>query len=79
MEEYEYEIVFNKGASNTNADELNRVSSLVADDGVTEEKRQQLIDEETKVIFNVLLTCIVIILTIKTNIIHYLLSIYFNN
>jgi hypothetical protein len=41
LEEYDYEIVF-KGASNTNADAMSRVSSLTADKGVTEEKRQQV-------------------------------------
>jgi hypothetical protein len=38
LEEYSYETVFKKGASNTNADTLSRFSSLVADKGVTEEK-----------------------------------------
>jgi len=47
MEEYDYEIVFKKGIYNTNADALSRVSRLVADPGVTEEKRQQITDEET--------------------------------
>jgi hypothetical protein len=48
LEEYKYEIVFKKGASNTNADALSRASSLFADKGVTEEKRQQITDKETK-------------------------------
>jgi hypothetical protein len=56
LEEYDLEIVFNKGVSNTNADALSCVSSLVAEEGVTEEKRQRIIDEETKVIFNDFLT-----------------------
>jgi uncharacterized protein YpmB len=37
-------------------DALSHVSSLVLNKGVTEEKLQQIIDEETEVIFNVLLT-----------------------
>lgn len=48
FEEYDYEVVFKKGGSNTNADALSRVSILVADKGVTEEKRQQITDKETK-------------------------------
>jgi len=48
LEEYDYEIVFKKGASNTNADALSPVNSLTADKGVTEERRQQVTDEETK-------------------------------
>lgn len=48
LEEYDYETVFKKDASNTKADALNCVSSLVADKGVNEEKRQQITDEETK-------------------------------
>ena len=48
MEEYDYEIVFKKGATNTNADALSRVNSLVADKEFTEERRQQITDKETK-------------------------------
>jgi hypothetical protein len=48
LEEYNYEIVFTKGASNTNADALSRISQLAAATGVTEEKRQLVTDEETK-------------------------------
>ena len=48
LEEYDYEIVFKKGASNTSADALSPVSSLVADKGVIEYKRQQITDEETR-------------------------------
>jgi hypothetical protein len=48
LEEYDYEIVFKKSTSNTNADALSGVSSLTADKGVTEERRQQVTDEETK-------------------------------
>lgn len=40
--------MFKKGASNTNANALSRVSSLTADKGVTEERRQQVTDEKTK-------------------------------
>ena len=47
LEKYDYEIVFKKGVFNTNADALIRVSSLIADKGVTEEKRQQITDDET--------------------------------
>ena len=36
-----------KGVPNTNADALSHVSSLVAEKGVTEQKRQQITDEET--------------------------------
>jgi hypothetical protein len=38
LEEYDYEIVFKKGTSNTNADALSRVNRLGADEGVPEEK-----------------------------------------
>jgi len=48
LEEYDYEIVFKKGVFNTNADALSHVSSLVADKGVTEEKRQKVTDDETR-------------------------------
>ena len=48
LKEYDYEIVFKKGVFNTNADALSRVSSLVADKGVTEEKRQQITDDESR-------------------------------
>lgn len=48
MEEYDYEIGFKKGASNTNADALSRVSSLVENKAVTEEKQQQITDKQTK-------------------------------
>ena len=48
LEEYDYEIVFKKGASNTNADALSRVSSLVADKGLPEENLQQIIEKEIK-------------------------------
>jgi len=48
LEDYDYEIVFKKGVFNTNADAQIRVSSLVADKGVTEEKRQQITDDETR-------------------------------
>lgn len=44
LEEYDYDTVFKMGATNTNADALSRVSSLVADKG----KRQQITDKETK-------------------------------
>jgi hypothetical protein len=48
LEEYKYEIVFKKGVSNTNADALSRVSSLIANKGVTEERLQQVTDKKTK-------------------------------
>jgi hypothetical protein len=48
LEEYDYEIVFKKGASNTNADALSRVNCLAAATEVTEGKRQLLTDGETK-------------------------------
>jgi hypothetical protein len=46
LEEYDYEIVFKKGVSNTNADALRRVGSLIAYKRLTEEKQQQITDEE---------------------------------
>ena len=48
LEEYDYEIVFKKGIFNMNADALTRVSSLVSDQGVTEEKLKQIADDETR-------------------------------
>jgi transposase InsO family protein len=48
LEEYDYEIVFKKGAANTNADALSRVMCLNTVTGVTEDKRQTVTDEETK-------------------------------
>jgi len=48
LEEYDYEIVFKKGIFNTNVDALSRISSLGSDQGVTEEKRQQIADDETR-------------------------------
>ena len=48
LEEYDYDTVFKKGVSNTNADALSPVGSLLADKRMTEEKRQQITDEETR-------------------------------
>ena len=48
LKEYDYEIVFKKGVFNMNADALSRISSLVVDKGVTEEKWQQITDDETR-------------------------------
>ena len=48
MEEYDYEMLFKRGVFNTNADALSRVGRSVADKGVTEEKRQQITNDETK-------------------------------
>jgi hypothetical protein len=49
LEEYNYEIVFKKGAANTNADALSRVNCLGTVTGVSEEKREMVTDEETKI------------------------------
>jgi hypothetical protein len=38
LEEYDYEIVFKKGVTYTNADALSRISQLAAITGVTEQK-----------------------------------------
>lgn len=48
IKEYDYEIVYKKGASNTNADALSRVNHSAEVTGVTEEKMQLVTDEETK-------------------------------
>jgi len=44
LEEYDYEIVFKKGATNTNADAPSPIRNLFAD----KRKRQQITDKETK-------------------------------
>jgi transposase InsO family protein len=48
MEEYEYEVVYKKGALNTNADALSRINKLTAGEGLPEEKRERVTEEETK-------------------------------
>jgi hypothetical protein len=48
LEEYDYEIVFKKGVSNTNTDALSRVNRLGAVTKVAEDKQQRVTDEETK-------------------------------
>lgn len=48
LEKYDYDIVFKRGATNTNADALSRVNNLSTVTGVTEEKRLTVTDEETK-------------------------------
>jgi hypothetical protein len=48
LEEYDYDVVYRKGALNTNADALSRVNSLTAEKGALEKKRECVIDEETK-------------------------------
>jgi hypothetical protein len=48
LEKYDYEIVFKKGVSNTNADALSRVNRLGAVTKVAEDKQQRVTDEETK-------------------------------
>jgi hypothetical protein len=48
LEEYDYDVVYRKGALNTNADALSRVNSLTSEKGAPEKKRECVIDEETK-------------------------------
>jgi hypothetical protein len=48
LEEYNYEVVYNKGALNTNADALSRIGSLTAEKGAPGEQRVRITDEETK-------------------------------
>jgi hypothetical protein len=48
VEDYDYEVLFKRGIFNTNEDALSRVSRLVVDKGETEEKRQQITDDETR-------------------------------
>jgi hypothetical protein len=48
LEEYNYEVVYKKGALNTNADALSWINSLTAEDRVSEKKRECITDEETK-------------------------------
>jgi len=47
LQEYDYEVVYKKGALNTNADVLSRINSLTAK-GAPEEKRQRVTGEDTK-------------------------------
>jgi hypothetical protein len=48
LEEYDYEVVYRKGALNTNADALSRKSSLAAEMGAPGKKRQCVSDDEVK-------------------------------
>ena len=48
LEEYDYEVVYQKGALNTNADALSRISSLKGAKGTPEENRERERDKETK-------------------------------
>ena len=48
LEEYDYEVVYRKGALNTNTDALSRISSLTGEKGVPEKKREHAVDGETK-------------------------------
>ena len=48
LEEYDYEVVYRKGALNTNADALSRISSFTEEKGAPEKKRERVVDAETK-------------------------------
>ena len=48
LEEYDYDIVYRKGALNTNADALSRINSLTAEKGAPENKHERVTDKETK-------------------------------
>jgi transposase InsO family protein len=48
LEEYDYEVVYRKGALNTNADALSRISTLAAEMGAPGEKREYVFDDEVK-------------------------------
>ena len=48
LEEYEYEVMYKKGALNTNADALSRINKLTMKEGVPEEKREHVTGEEMK-------------------------------
>jgi hypothetical protein len=50
LEEHDYEVVYKKGAVNTNADALSRINSLTEEERVLEKKRERVRDEETKAI-----------------------------
>jgi len=45
---YDYDVVYRKGALNTNADALSRINSLIAEKGAPKKKRECVTDEETK-------------------------------
>lgn len=45
LQECDNEVVYRKGALNTNADALSRISSLTAEKGTPEKKRERLTDE----------------------------------
>ncbi len=48
LEEYEYEVVYRKGALNTNADALSRINSLTGEKEASGKEREWVADEETK-------------------------------
>jgi hypothetical protein len=48
LEEYDYEVVYKKGALNTNADALSRIRILTEEGRLSEKKRERVTDEETK-------------------------------
>jgi transposase InsO family protein len=48
LEEYDYEVVYRKGALNTNADALSPISSLKGAKGTPEENRERVRDKHTK-------------------------------
>jgi hypothetical protein len=48
LEEYDYEVVYRKGALNTNADALSRISSLAVEMGAPGKKRKCVSDDEVK-------------------------------
>ena len=48
LEEYDYEIVYRKGALNTNADALSRINSLTGEKEASGKEREWVADEETK-------------------------------
>ena len=48
LEEYDYDVVYRKGALNINADALSRINSLTADKGASENRREHVTDERMK-------------------------------
>jgi hypothetical protein len=48
LEEYQYDVVYKKGALNTNADALSRINRLTARVGAPGEKREHVTEEEKK-------------------------------
>jgi hypothetical protein len=48
LQKYDYEVVYRKGALNTNVDTLSWISSLTVEKGAPEKKRERVTDEETK-------------------------------